>query len=48
MKVSTLSYMFCMFQNTNKTSIDWQTAVDPAALLERYSDFHPSIVAVLR
>ncbi|PBP22729.1 salicylate hydroxylase [Diplocarpon rosae] len=27
---------------------DWQTHVDPSALLARYSDFHPSIVAVLR
>jgi salicylate hydroxylase len=27
---------------------DWQTPVGQSALLERYSDFHPSILAVLR
>lgn len=27
---------------------DWQTHVDPSALLETYKDFHPSVLAVLR
>ncbi|KAK2630263.1 hypothetical protein QTJ16_001083 [Diplocarpon rosae] len=27
---------------------DWQTHVDTSALLAKYSDFHPSIIAVLR
>jgi len=27
---------------------DWKTPAETSALLERYSDFHPSLLAVLR
>lgn len=27
---------------------DWQTPVDKSVLLERYSGFHPAVLAVLR
>jgi len=28
--------------------VDWETSVDKSALLERYSDFHPSVLAILK
>lgn len=28
--------------------IDWNTPVDLSVMLERYSDFHPSILAVMK
>lgn len=27
---------------------DWQTSVDKSVLLDRYSDFHPAVLAVMK
>jgi len=38
-----------IFKNdTDLEKEDWKTPADVSALLERYSDFHPSILAVLK
>jgi len=34
--------------NATDIKTDWQTPVDVSVMLERYSDFHPSVLAVLR
>jgi len=34
--------------NATDIRTDWQTPVDVSVMLERYSDFHPSVLAVLK